>query len=505
MGTDINQQYKKFVLDKALKKTKQEPKDIQKVIDEIAKYFNSDSDVIHAVFEKLKKNDSFDNKSIEVVEEIINDGIVENQYLKLIVPFFTNKTNYNQLNNSNFETIDFSSEKFIKAVNALFYKKGGHEGAAEIACVYNYIKNDIVNLEYSFEEYEKKFDFVFKDIKLFAFERRINFLVFDVELKKCNDLLPTLCDIADFSSFICRVRDDVKRFNNSKQSKSFKEIINDLIGIYNPCFVGNNCPKVIEEKPKIIGSAVMKCAFSDQKLMSKKLTLLANNLPSTEIDRTSTDEKDIRYTPSSAMLISKNGVYSVCLNDTKFQYRQEYLISYLLCLYENYARLDFLDNIGIGNFCFDEGNIQKTLEKILNLKNDYVMFKVSSVFEEYTKLDFINDDVYYWKTYFNKNNVKNIFEQELAELEEVAAVLEKKALLKKAKMNEKRAKKIELVAVLITSVLMLFSITEGIFKLYERITSMKDNIYNIVKIAIAFVVWFAVLLITLKKTNSKKE
>ncbi|HEY8390978.1 MAG TPA: hypothetical protein VIL26_08565, partial [Clostridia bacterium] len=203
MGTDINQQYKKFVLDKALKKTKQEPKDIQKVIDEIAKYFNSDSDVIHAVFEKLKKNDSFDNKSIEVVEEIINDGIVENQYLKLIVPFFTNKTNYNQLNNSNFETIDFSSEKFIKAINALFYKKGGHEGAAEIACVYNYIKNDIVNLEYSFEEYEKKFDFVFKDIKLFAFERRINFLVFDVELKKCNDLLPTLCDIADFSSFIC--------------------------------------------------------------------------------------------------------------------------------------------------------------------------------------------------------------------------------------------------------------------------------------------------------------
>ena len=493
--------YKKLILDKAVKKSGQELKDIKKAVDEITKYCNTDIDVINAAFDRLNKDASVDNKAIEVVKDVINDGIIENQYLELVVPFFTDNTNYTQFINLSFEAIDFSSEKLSKVVNALFYNKGGHDGAAEIVCVYNYIKRDVINLELFFEKDGKRFDFLINDIKLFAFERHINFLVFDAELKLCDNMLPSLSDIADFSSFICRVRDDVKRFNNPIMSKSFKEIINEIIGGYNPHFVGNNFPKSLEEKPKIIGSTVLKYAFSDQKFMLEKITLLANNLPLAESDKVSKEEKSIRHTQNSAMLISKNGVYSVSLNDTKMQYRQEYLISYLLCLYEHYARLDFLDNIGIGNFCFDEGSIEKTLEKILNLKNDYVMFKVSSAFEEYTRIDLINDDVYYWKAYFNKSNLKHIFEQELAELEEVSAVLEKKSSIKKAKLNERRTKKIELAAVLITSVLMLFSITEGIFKLYDRITSITDSVYNIVKIAAAFVIWIVVVFVTLKKTK----
>jgi len=200
-------------------------------------------------------------------------------------------------------------------------------------------------------------------------------------------------------------------------------------------------------------------------------------------------------------MIAKNGVYSISSNSALIQYHQEYLISYLLCLYEHYARLLFLEHIGIGNFLFDEGNIDKTLEKILNLKNEYVMFKVSSVFDEYTRIDRINDDVYYWKAYFNKGNNKEKFEQELSELEEVFVVLEKRAAIEKSKANERRTKKFEIIAVLITSVLMLFSITEGIFKLYDRLASVTDNVYNLVKVGVAFVIWVAVLIITVKKTK----
>ena len=499
--------YKNLILKKAAKKhTKKfqdQNHDIEKVIDEIAQFHNTDIEVINAVFDRLEKSD-FDSKAIEAVQDVINDGVIENQSLELIVPFLTDNTSpyYNQLENESFEAVDYSSPRLCKVVNDLFFRKGGYDGAAEIVRVYNYIEhnNDILDCEMTFEEQGINYTFKITDIKLFAFEKHINFLTLNTEFLSADGLPPSLCDIIEFSSIICRVRDDVKRFNSTKK-RSFREILNNIIGVYNPTYIGNNNPKTIEEKPRIFGSTVLKYSFSDQKILKEKLALLANNLSAGDGINILKDEKNYRHTSDSAMMIAKNGVYSISSNSALIQYHQEYLISYLLCLYEHYARLLFLEHIGIGNFLFDEGNIDKTLEKILNLKNEYVMFKVSSVFDEYTRIDRINDDVYYWKAYFNKGNNKEKFEQELSELEEVFVVLEKKAAIEKSKANERRTKKFEIIAVLITSVLMLFSITEGIFKLYDRLASVTDNVYNLVKVGVAFVIWVAVLIITVKKTK----
>lgn len=494
--------YENIILNKA-KKNFSNKNDIEKVVDEIIQFHNTDIEVINAAFDRLKKRD-LDSEAIKAVQNVINDGVIENQFLELIVPFLTDDTApyYNQVEIENFEAVDFSSPRLCKVVNDLFYRTGGHDGAAEIVRVYNYIEhnNDILDCEMTFEEQGINYTFKTADIKLFAFEKHINFLTLDVELVSADGLPPSLCDIIEFSSIICRVRDDIKRFN-STEKRSFREVLNIIIGSYNPIYIGNNNPKSIEEKPRIFGSAILKYAFSDQKIMEENLALLSNNLSASDIINIKKEDKNYKHTQNGALMIANNGVYSISSNNALIQYRQEYLISYLLCLYEYYARLLFLEHIGIGNFMFDEGNIDKTLEKILDLKNEYVMFKVSSVFDEYTRIDRINDDVYYWKSYFNKKNNKEKFEQELSELEEVFVVLEKKAAIKKSKANERRTKKLEVIAVLITSVLMFFSITEGIFKLYDRLASITDNIYNLVKIGAAFVIWIAVLIITVKKTK----
>ncbi len=424
--------------------------------------------------------------------------LMQDYSLNLLVPFTLEKSspNYYELSSDSFKISDFSSLKLTKEADEIILRKGNTDNEIKVLCLYNYFNKSsesVVEKNYKFIENEIEYVFSIKHIKMFAFEKRINFLLINIELLSANGISPSIDALTDFSSLICRVRDGIKRFN----SESFRDILQKLIGSYHPVYIGNNLPTLIEEKPKVLGYAQIEDFHAGT---SSKLCNLTNNQPSGFFseDINCLDSKYSCIKDGESMAISNNGMFFLKKANKPMLYWDEYLFSYILSLYNYYVILYFTEKISLRNFDFSTNNAQENLKKIIGIRKEYILYGMSTV-TEYTRMDSVNLVIEIIKSYFNKGNNIQKFETKLKELNEIAEVLEKKVEIEVSKAKELKSKKIEIAVVLVTSILMLFSITEGIFRLFERLSSIGNNVYNIIKIILAFSIWFVILFVTVKK------